>query len=455
MRNADLDIVSEIFQKAFAALWLSFCPNLTNVLNTESRILVFRHSVFRMQLASLHDGGIVDNAMRLYDIPRETAFEHASDRILLSDRVQDLRQPIAGVRFSGVNAAAYGRGIKQVWLIEVGKQIFEYPPVGTDPPPPPAGGYDESRKLFKLSQTGNYVNFNKQAQVSDDPLAVNRPGIERFYKAAGRYVGFSIINRSQIPQDLSIMFYAVLMGRRIDYRYMQEYDGDIFTEFDNCVREFGIFVGDRCIYYNQAIHFLNADGDEIANWPTGNSNRDRRWMIMNDAATNYVTFDVPRINTIFSQGIYDVIPKSVLACGITAADLRLIVFGTVDIDIVDLITNLNLTSTLGRDHEFAPNSREIEWLRRYLRSAGQRKVAKFLEFAEGVRRAPPGGFREAPIYVKKFLTTQTGGRVTAQHSPEGHTCFRRIDIPQVYPDYAHFETKMNIALGENVVLGIA
>jgi hypothetical protein len=237
-RLFDTDVVQLGITRAFAANWLSFCPNLIQEdrVFQETRILVFRHSVFRMQIASLHDGlgwgRQEDRGINLRNVVRGRVFLDAITEpggVLMTQRIQTLRYPVSDIRFGGMEAGAQGVGVKQDWVVTMGKEMFVYNATAENGP-----NDDPNRHLFDILDGFAQLHFDDELDGAfDDPI--RQVILNRYYKAAGRYIGYSIINRYQIPEDLSLMFYAKLMGRTIGWQAIKLYSQETYNLWNQCL----------------------------------------------------------------------------------------------------------------------------------------------------------------------------------------------------------------------------
>jgi hypothetical protein len=427
-------VTTRSISNAFAATWLSFCPNLVKVTGAETRLMVFKHAMFRMQIASLHADGRNDPRYRNPNVNRATAFtDLVNGDGLLTERIQRLRRPMLDVRFRE-HPNSRGPGVLEAFASEVGKQIFTY----TLPTEGGVGG-EPDRVLFQYPQNNEYVFIKEQALIAAGPRR-SRPVVERYYKAAGRFVGWMLINRKPIPEDLSLMFFARLMDRKIGWEAIKVYDAVKYRMFSTCfsgtAREIET-VG--CTYLNSfAINYKNEHGDPLDSWPDTREERRHR---LNDITTNLVTSESEEEFQIFSQGIYDVVPKHIFECGITTKDLRLLIVGARTVDAEELKDNLRFSGS-----GYNAQSPQIEWLKGFIISLNQKQLQAFVEFTTGRRRPGPGGFRAEPIDVIRMpIQGPRDNPNDPQLPPKSHTCFRQLELPP-YRDVETLIAKMAWAL---------
>ena len=424
------EVLEQSFEKSFSATWLSHCPVVVKELESADRIMVFRHAVFRMQYATLNSGGQVDTGIDIQHANRETLFEDAAGDvdILGTNRIQKLRLPISDIRFGALGTdehLAHGLGVKHNWALTIGKQIFKEESDDTTTTIP------IERKLFLRGNAGMSFRLNNQIMEANE----QNPVLQRNYKAAGRYVGYSIINRYQIPEDLSVMFYAKLMGRRISWKGLKIYDREEFVRIGTCMRADP--MPDACSYLPQALLFKNPEDDMVHNW--GSS----RKSVFNDAVSNYVTHDVANTYKMFTDGIFEVVPKHIFECGITTRDLRSILVGELSVDPNDMIAHLSYGG-------YNATSPQTHFFINIIRSFNQTQLQDFLEFVTSSRRAPAGGFQTKPIR----LDSPWNGTHDPQRFPNAHTCFSSLEFP-AYPNEHTFRNKLETAMASDGSFSIA
>jgi hypothetical protein len=414
------EVVTRSLTDAFAATWLSFCPNLVDALEPEDRLKVFNHALYRMQIASLHTGGILDLQFSRQGVVRDQALAEILDDFLTADRVQRMRRAVHTIRFGGAEILAEGRGVQTDWAAEIGRQIFAYSLTS-------ARDSTQKKPLFEFQSNNEFLVIQPEALAWAGANGVEHIA-RKVYKAAGRYIGWMLINTYQIPEDLSLMFYAILMGRRIGWEAIKVYDNDKYTEYSNCLNAPDVpETTARCSYIPSAIDYVNAEDDMVhirneANemvhgWPSTEAGRRD---ILNNAVTNHATFQVPREYAILSQGIYDVVPRHIFESGITTKDLRLRILGQRNVAVEDLIANLAFAGG------YAQASPQIVWLCEYLREFDQNKLQDFVKFATNNRRPGIGGFARNRIQIVQMVTDNLGTL------PRAHTCTSQIDLP-AYP----------------------
>jgi len=123
----------------------------------------------------------------------------------------------------------------------------------------------------------------------------------------------------------------------------------------------------------------------------------------------------------FLEGFYDIIPKRLISI-FNEQELELLVSGLPNIDIEDLKSNTEY-------HKYQPNSLQIQWFWRALRSFDQADRAKFLQFVTGTSKVPLQGFAalEGMNGVQKFQIHRDDR--STDRLPSAHTCFNQLDLP--------------------------
>nr|XP_053648322.1 E3 ubiquitin-protein ligase HUWE1-like [Cherax quadricarinatus] len=128
----------------------------------------------------------------------------------------------------------------------------------------------------------------------------------------------------------------------------------------------------------------------------------------------------------FLEGFYDIIAKRLISI-FNEQELELLISGLPTIDIDDLRTNTEY-------HKYQPNSLQIQWFWRALRSFDQAERAKFLQFVTGTSKVPLQGFvaLEGMNGTQKFQIHRDDR--STDRLPSAHTCFNQLDLP-VYETY--------------------
>ena len=128
----------------------------------------------------------------------------------------------------------------------------------------------------------------------------------------------------------------------------------------------------------------------------------------------------------FLDGFYDIIPKRLISI-FNEQELELLISGLPNIDIDDLKASTEY-------HKYLPNSLQIQWFWRALRSFDQADRAKLLQFVTGTSKVPLQGFAslEGMNGVQKFQIHRD--ERSTDRLPSAHTCFNQLDLP-VYETY--------------------
>ncbi|XP_018898771.2 E3 ubiquitin-protein ligase HUWE1 isoform X2 [Bemisia tabaci] len=143
--------------------------------------------------------------------------------------------------------------------------------------------------------------------------------------------------------------------------------------------------------------------------------------------------------TAFLEGFYDIIPKKLISI-FNEQELELLISGLPNVDIDDLKANTEY-------YKYQPNSIQIQWFWRALRSFDQADRAKFLQFVTGTSKVPLQGFAalEGMNGVQKFQIHRD--ERSTDRLPSAHTCFNQLDLP-VYESYNKLYTNLLKAIHE-------
>ncbi|CAN0188024.1 unnamed protein product [Lampetra planeri] len=141
----------------------------------------------------------------------------------------------------------------------------------------------------------------------------------------------------------------------------------------------------------------------------------------------------------FLEGFYEIIPKRLISI-FTEQELELLISGLPTIDIDDLKAHTEY-------HKYQPNSLQIQWFWRALRSFDQAERAKFLQFVTGTSKVPLQGFvaLEGMNGVQKFQIHRDDR--STDRLPSAHTCFNQLDLP-AYETYDKLRHMLLLAVQE-------
>lgn len=126
----------------------------------------------------------------------------------------------------------------------------------------------------------------------------------------------------------------------------------------------------------------------------------------------------------FLKGFHDIIPAELVSI-FSEQELELLISGLPDINVEDWKANTEYSN-------YTPNSPQIHWFWRAVRSFDKEEQAKLLQFVTGTSKVPLNGFKELEGMngFSKFNIHRDYG--SKDRLPSSHTCFNRKFLPSKY-----------------------
>ena len=141
----------------------------------------------------------------------------------------------------------------------------------------------------------------------------------------------------------------------------------------------------------------------------------------------------------FLGGFYSIIPRRLISI-FNEQELELLICGLPTVDIEDLRVNTEY-------HKYQPQSLQIQWLWRALRSFSDAERARFMQFVTGTSKVPLGGFANLEgMHGPQKFQIHRDDRST-ERLPTAHTCFNQLDLPP-YETYDKLREMLLIAITE-------
>lgn len=248
-----------------------------------------------------------------------------------------------------------------------------------------------------------------------------------YFKFVGRVIAKAIYDNKLLDCYFTRSFYKHILGKSVKYTDMESedysfYQGLVFLlehdvkelgyelTFSVEVREFGV----------TEVRELKPGG---ANIPVTEENKHEYVRLV---CQEKMTGSIRKQLSAFLDGFYDIIPKRLISI-FNEQELELLISGLPNIDIDDLKASTEY-------HKYLPNSLQIQWFWRALRSFDQADRAKLLQFVTGTSKVPLQGFAslEGMNGVQKFQIHRD--ERSTDRLPSAHTCFNQLDLP-VYETY--------------------
>ncbi|KAG6621933.1 HECT E3 ubiquitin ligase [Phytophthora cinnamomi] len=155
------------------------------------------------------------------------------------------------------------------------------------------------------------------------------------------------------------------------------------------------------------------------------------------------------------QGLYDVLPRSLLAV-FDYQELELLLCGVPSIDVADWESHTDVRYVRAEQGFNSPTSSEqqvVQWFWEAVRVFSQEERARLLQFVTGTSRVPAEGFRALLSHdgrIRRFgLQLVSIGAPPTGLYPKAHTCFNRLDLP-VYRSYEELVTYLTLVINMEI-----
>lgn len=371
-----------------------------SVLVDHTRLLDFdiKRKYFRTELERADDG------MRREDLAVHVRREHVFEDSFreLHRRSPDEWKNRFYIVFEGEEGQDAG-GLLREWYMIISREIF-----------------NPMYALFCTSP-GDRVTYmiNPASHCNSNHLS--------YFKFVGRVIAKAIYDNKLLECYFTRSFYKHILGKMVRVADMESedysfYQGLIYLlehnvadlgyelTFSTEVQEFGV----------TEVRDLKPNGRNIA--VTEESKMEYIRLVCQMKMTGAIR---KQLNA-FLEGFYDIIPKRLISI-FNEQETELLISGLPTIDIDDLRTNTEY-------HKYQPNSLQIQWFWRALRSFDQAERAKFLQFVTGTSKVPLQGFvaLEGMNGTQKFQIHRDDR--STDRLPSAHTCFNQLDLP-VYETY--------------------
>lgn len=248
-----------------------------------------------------------------------------------------------------------------------------------------------------------------------------------YFKFVGRVIAKAIYDNKLLDCYFTRSFYKHILGKPVKYTDMESedysfYQGLVFL-LENDVSELGY----ELTFSVEVREFGVTEARELkpngANIPVTEENKHEYVRLV---CQEKMTGSIRKQLSAFLEGFYDIIPKRLISI-FNEQELELLISGLPTIDIDDLKNSTEY-------HKYLPNSLQIQWFWRALRSFDQADRAKLLQFVTGTSKVPLQGFAslEGMNGVQKFQIHRD--ERSTDRLPSAHTCFNQLDLP-VYETY--------------------
>ncbi|XP_075591569.1 apoptosis-resistant E3 ubiquitin protein ligase 1 isoform X3 [Dermatophagoides farinae] len=331
------------------------------------------------------------------------------------------------IEFIGENGIDWG-GLRREWYTLLCKALF-------DPKPCLIEGSDN------LVEAPLFMRFKNDKQGLIHP----NPHCRRLtaYEFAGRLVGKSLLDSSfgsngkcLINARFCRSFLAQWIGLRVNYRYFEQDDPDLYISKIKFILENDCSSLDLCFcdeeYDNNGK--LKRIVDLIPNGSNIQVTEANKIRYLDALAQYRLSTKVKDQIEAFLKGLNDLIPDNLLSI-FDENEVELLVCGASTYSLSDLRLNYVVTGAI---YDF---QKVVDWFWRSLANFSDEEFARLLQFTTGCSILPPGGFSELN---PRFQITSS---LTYGTLPTAHTCFNQICLPD-YDSFEDFDRSLRIAITE-------
>ncbi|XP_046372246.1 E3 ubiquitin-protein ligase HUWE1-like isoform X1 [Haliotis rufescens] len=384
-----------------------------SVLVDHTRILDFdvKRRYFRQELERLDEG------LRREDLPvhvrRENVFED-SFRELFRRSPEEWKQRFYIV-FEGEEGQDAG-GLLREWYLIISREIF-----------------NPNYALFKTSP-GDRVTYtiNPSSHCNSNHLS--------YFKFVGRIIAKAVYDNKLLECYFTRSFYKHLLGQPVKYTDMESEDYAFYQGLVFLLEHGVADLGYDLTFATEIMEFGVMETRDIIpngrNVPVSEENK-REYVKL--VCQMKMTGAIRKQLNAFLEGFYDIIPKKLVSI-FNEQELELLISGLPTVDIDDLKANSEY-------HKYQPNSLQIQWFWRALRSFDQAERANFLQFVTGTSKVPLQGFAflEGMNGIQKFQIHRDDR--STDRLPTAHTCFNQLDLP-AYETYDKLRHMLLLAVSE-------
>lgn len=402
-------------------------PRASSVIDFESvAALTFRQKV-RWFLMEIDKVSVPWEEGHLLLKIRREAILNESMHLLMLVPASDLRQRlrIEFIDEPGLDAG----GLLREWVLLLCEKLF-----------------DESFGLFQpthVENLGYWINPNS-SQIHRDHL--------KCYQFVGRLMAKCLLEGQLLTVHFSLPLLKHILGVPISFSDLEFLDEELYRN--------ATWLRDNDNVENLALDFTiqHMDGnDEMVTTELKPGGRDVLVTDENkeeylDLLMKYKMFDsVKEQLSALLQGLYDVIPRTLLAV-FDYQELELLLCGVPNIDVDDWQAHTDVKYQ-DLDKPSKLERKVVEWFWETVRRFSQEERARLLQFVTGTSRVPVEGFKALVSNdgrVRRFgiHLVQCGVPPTGLY-PKSHTCFNRIDLP-VYHTKDQLETYLTLVINMEI-----
>ncbi|KAH9406533.1 Apoptosis-resistant E3 ubiquitin protein ligase 1 [Tyrophagus putrescentiae] len=301
------------------------------------------------------------------------------------------------------------------------------------------------RALFEPQNSRNDVALFMRFQNDKQGLIHPNPNSNArlfYYEFAGRIVGKSLLDtalgsssKCYVKARFTRSFLAQLIGLRVNYRYFDKDDPELYVQkikfiLENDVSLLDLFFVEEEYESGKLVRTI----DLIQQGSRTRVTEENKSRYLDALAQYRLSTCVKEQVEAFLKGLNDLIPDNLLSI-FDENELELLICGAATYSVSDLRLNHIVT---GSTYDF---QRVVDWFWRSVNAFSDEEFARLLQFTTGCSHLPPGGFADLN---PRF---QISSSLTYATLPTAHTCFNQICLPDC-DSFDAFDRSLRIAITE-------
>lgn len=351
------------------------------------------------------------------EVSRKRIFEE-SFRAVYQLQPRDLKKRLL-VKFRGEEGLDYG-GVAREWFYLLSREILN-----------PVHG------LFQYTSDDIY-----NLQINPDSGIVYKEHLT-YLNFCGRVIGMAVFHSHFIEGHFTLPFYKMLLRKSITLEDIEFVDPDLHRSLcwilDNDIT--GVIDTTFLVQHNAfgqlQEHELKENGRNLA--VTEENKMEYVSLYVNYRCRRGIESQFEALQ----RGFYELISPSLVE-NFDEHELELLIGGLSKIDIEDwrLYTKLKNCSV---------DTPLVRWFWDIVKSYGEDKRARLLQFVTGSPRVPIQGFKalQGVNSELRLFTIHLIRNACTDNLPKSHTCFNRIDLPP-YETYEKLRDKLTQAIEETM-----
>ncbi|XP_071079014.1 apoptosis-resistant E3 ubiquitin protein ligase 1-like [Haliotis cracherodii] len=299
-------------------------------------------------------------------------------------------------------------------------------------------------ELFDPSGAGLFTRFTDDSQGLVHPNHKRQTDRKlKYYEFAGKVVGKCLYEsslgrpyRQLVKARFSRSFLAQLIGLRVNYKYFETDDPELFKTKIQYIEEHDINDMDLtfCEEEYSSTGQLVKTVDLVTNGSRVKVTNKNKLRYLDLLAQFRLTGAVKEAVDAFLKGLNELIPDNLLSI-FDENELELLMCGTGNYSVADFKLRHTVVGVS------AAFTKVLEWFWTIVASFTEEQMARLLQFTTGCSQLPAGGFGELNPNI------QLSSSPTYNTLPTAHTCFNQLCLPD-YDSIENFHRSLLLAINE-------